>query len=292
MPVWPGDALSLPDLLLLGSGHGEEAQLTIPIYAVSTFTTEFFRGNPAAVCLLDADEVRDDAWCQRVAALTAQPATAFCQRSTTGFTLRWFSPTHELALCGHGTLATAHVLYDTGAVNRQEAAVLATVSGALTVGHDGERSWMSLPATELTEAPPPAAVLTALGVQSAQWYGSAADDLVVVLDSVEEVEKVRPDVELLLQLPTTRTVVTAAGGDGVDFTSRVFPPRIGIPEDQVTGSAHAALGPYWAARLGRQLLTARQASERGGELALDLRADGLVRIGGRALTTARGELLV
>jgi PhzF family phenazine biosynthesis protein len=155
MPVWLGDRDSASAAILLASGQVEEAPVTIPVYAVSTFTTEFFRGNPAAVCLLDADEVRDDAWYQRVAALTAQPATAFCQRSITGFRLRWFSASHELALCGHGTLATAHVLYETGAVNRQEAAVLTTMSGELTVGHDGERSWMSLPAPSLAEAPVP-----------------------------------------------------------------------------------------------------------------------------------------
>jgi PhzF family phenazine biosynthesis protein len=292
MPVWLGNLVPVPGRIGLASGPGEEAQLTIPLYAVSTFTTDFFRGNPAAVCLLEADEVRDDAWYQSVAAMLAQPATAFCQRSLSGFQLRWFSATHELALCGHGTLATAHVLYETGAVNRQDAAVLTTMSGQLTVGHDGERCWVTLPTAVLTEEPAPAEVLTALGVSSAQWYGRAAEDLVVVLDSAEEVEKVRPDFDLLLQLSTTRTVVTAAGGDGVDFTSRVFPPRIGISEDQVTGSAHAALGPYWAQRLGRQRLTARQASERGGELTLDLGGDGVVQVGGRALTTARGELLV
>ena len=266
--------------------------MTIPLYAVSTFTTHFFGGNPAAVCLLDADEVRDDAWYHRVAAMTAQPATAFCQRSTTGFRLRWFSVTHELELCGHGTLATAHVLYESGAVRPQDEAVLTTRSGELTVRHDGERSWISLPATVLVDGPVPEPVLTALGVHAAVSYASASDDLVVVLDSAEDVEKVQPDSLLLAELPTTRTIVTAAGGDGVDFTSRVFAPGIGLVEDQVTGSAHAALAPWWAQRLGRQRLVARQASARGGELALDLTGPGRVQIGGHALTAARGELLV
>jgi PhzF family phenazine biosynthesis protein len=265
--------------------------LTITLYGVSTFTADFFRGNPAAVCLLEAEADHEDAWYARVSALTAQPATAFCQPAASGFSLRWFSPTHELALCGHGTLATAHVLYETGMIDAGDEVVLHATSGPLPVRREGDRSWLSLPAVPLIDAPPPVEVLAALGVTGACSFGRSADDLVVELGSPDEVEKVRPDFGLLAQLPTTRTIVTAAGGDGVDFTSRVFPPRIGIAEDQVTGSAHAALGPYWAQRLGRQRLTARQASARGGELALDLRLDGVVQIGGRAVTTVRGELL-
>jgi PhzF family phenazine biosynthesis protein len=262
------------------------------LYGVSTFTTEFFRGNPAAVCLLDADDDRDDTWYARVSALTAQPATAFCRPAASGFSLRWFSPSHELELCGHGTLATAHVLYETGTVDQQDEVVLHARSGPLRVRREGDRSWISLPAVPLAVLPAPVDVLIGLGLSSALSFSRSTDDLVVELGSADEVEKVRPDFRLLAQLPTTRTIVTAAGGDGVDFTSRVFPPRIGIHEDQVTGSAHAALGPYWARRLGRQQLTARQASARGGELALDLSVDGVVQVGGRAVTTIRGELLV
>jgi predicted PhzF superfamily epimerase YddE/YHI9 len=184
------------------------------------------------------------------------------------------------------------VLYESGAVNRVDPAVLSTRSGDLSIGHDGQRSWINLPVTSLVEGRAPEQVLTALGLPSAQSYGASPADLVVVLDSVEEVEKVRPDFDLLLELPTTRTIVTAAGGEGVDFTSRVFTPQIGIVEDQVTGSAHAALGPYWAGRLGQRRLVARQASERGGEVTMDLAADGRVQIGGMAVTTARGELLL
>jgi PhzF family phenazine biosynthesis protein len=262
--------------------------MTFPSYEVSTFTTELDHGNPAAVVLMDSD--RQDTWYAAVAAFLAQPATAFLRRVEDGYALRWFSPTRELPLCGHGTLAAGHVLFDTGAVSAPEAVRLFTQAGELSVRSDDGGCWVSLPATPLTEAPIPGEVLAALGLPGAQWFGQGNDDLVVVVDSVEQVLAVRPDPALLLELPRTRTIVTAAGGDGVDFTSRVFTPRIGVVEDQVTGTAHAALGPYWAARLGHTRLSARQASARGGDLLLDLGTDGLVQIGGRAVTVVRGEL--
>jgi PhzF family phenazine biosynthesis protein len=262
--------------------------VTFPLYEVSTFTAELDHGNPAAVVLMDCE--REKTWYAAVAAFLAQPATAFLRRIEGGYALRWFSPTHELPLCGHGTLAAAHVLYETDAVAPTDAVTLSTQRGPLSARSEGGRCWIGLPATSLTEAPAPTEVLAALGLPDVQWFGRGDDDLVVVVDSVEQVLAVRPDSDLLLQLPRTRTIVTAAGGAGVDFTSRVFPPRIGVAEDQVTGTAHAALGPYWAARLGRARLSARQASARGGDLQLDLGTDGLVQIGGRAVTVVRGQL--
>jgi PhzF family phenazine biosynthesis protein len=266
--------------------------MTIPMYLVSTFTTEFHRGNPAAVCLMQADEVHEDAWYGRVSALLAQPATAFCQPAEDGWLLRWFSPSEELVLCGHGTIASTHALYESGAVPAGDRIEFATLGGRIGARRDSDRCWISLEAVHLVETPAAAEVLNALRLGDVEWFGRAGDEVVVVLDSVEQVEQVRPDFDLLRQFPWTRTVVTAAGGDGADFTSRVFPPRIGIPEDQVTGSAHAALGPYWGTRLDKQRLVARQASARGGELALDLSIEGLVQIGGTVVTDLTGELLI
>jgi PhzF family phenazine biosynthesis protein len=260
-----------------------------PMYLVSTFTSEFFRGNPAAVVMLEDEH--ETAWYERIAQVLNQPATAFLRPIATGFALRWFSATRELPLCGHGTLAAAHVLYETRALPAKATIELATQAGALPVRRDDDITWISLEATAVEEAPAPGHVLEALGLLGAEWYGAGEDDLVVLLDSVAAVEAVRPDFDRLWALPQTRTIVTAAGGAGVDFTSRVFPPRVGVTEDQVTGTAHCALGPFWSQRLGRTRLTARQASGRGGLIELDLSRGDRVEIGGKAVTVARGDLL-
>ena len=259
--------------------------MSTPVYLVTTFATEFFHGNPAGVVLLD-DE-RESAWYARVARVVNQPATAFVRAESGGYALRWFSPTRELPLCGHGTLAAAHVLYETGAVGPDQNLRLATRAGVLPVRREGGLAGLPSRHPRSRRRQAPAEVLEALGVAEAEWFGESEDDLIVLLDSVAAVEAVSPDFERLAALPQTRTIVTAAGGDGVDFTSRVFPPRVGVTEDQVTGTAHCALGPYWSRRLGRSRLSARQASARGGRLELDLSTDGFVSIGGRAPRSAR-----
>ena len=263
--------------------------MTIPLFLVSTFTTDFRKGNPAGVVLLDGDP--DDAWYADVATYLNLPATAFLRPTNSGFALRWFSPTRELPLCGHGTIAAAHVLYETGRTAPDEVVTLTTGAGELVVRREGQECWVELAATALKETPAPQQVLDALGVAAAAWFGEGDADLVVVLDSVAAVAAVRPNAALLLGVQQTRTTVTAAGGDGVDFTSRVFPPSVGVDEDQVTGTAHAALGPYWRDRLGRTRLTARQASRRGGLIELDVAQDGVVGIGGRTATVTAGTLL-
>jgi PhzF family phenazine biosynthesis protein len=262
--------------------------MSAPLHLVSTFATDFAHGNPAAVVLLD-DE-RESAWCAKVATVLNQPVTAFLQPVNTGYALRWFSPTRELPLCGHGTVAATHVLYEIGAVKQDQPLELTTRAGVIPVRRDDGVCWIALEAFPLKQAPAPSEVLEALGVADCQWFGEGDDDLVVVLDSVAAVEAASPDFESLRALPRTRTIVTAAGGHGVDFTSRVFPPRVGVPEDQVTGTAHAALGPYWSGRLGRTRLIARQASQRGGLLQLDLSRDGVVAMGGRVTKVAEGSL--
>jgi PhzF family phenazine biosynthesis protein len=262
---------------------------SLPLFLVNAFTGDRAGGNPAAVLLLEPDTEYDEVWFGEVAALLNQPATAFLTPAADGHRLRWFSPTHELALCGHGSLAATHVLYATGAA--EGPSVLHTAAGPLPVRLEGDVCWVALPATALVEADAPPDLLDALRLDKVQWFGRAADDWVVVVDDVELVVALEPDVDALAAYPTTRTIVTAAG-DWSDFTSRVFTPRIGLAEDQVTGSAHAALGPYWAELLGRTRLTAHQASARGGVVELDVTEPRTVQIGGQALVTCTGELRV
>ena len=275
----------------LGAGRREPHVLEVapPLFLLNAFTGDRTGGNPAAVVLLDADTEYDELWFGEVAALLNQPATAFVTPGADGHRLRWFSPSKELALCGHGSLAAAHVLYASGAAAGPT--VLHTGAGALPVRRDGDLCWVGLPATTLVEADAPAELLDALDLDKAQWFGRAAEDWVVVVDDLEQVVALEPDIDRLAALPTTRTVVTAAGCWS-DFTSRVFTPRIGLAEDQVTGSAHAALGPYWAELLGRTRLTAHQASARGGVLELDVADPSVVQVGGQALVTCMGDLRV
>ncbi len=264
--------------------------MPVPFRLVNAFSTDLQGGNPAAVCLLPDLFEADNAWYQTIAQQLGQPVTAFCQLAGGEVGLRWFTPTRELALCGHGTLAAAHVLYEE--TRPDDAAIeFRTLAGIVPVRRDGDQVSMSLPATALTEAPVPAAVLEALRIDHVEWFGSATDDGVVVLESNDQVLESDPDVGLLAHLPWLRTTVTAPGAAGYDCVSRVFTPRIGVAEDQVTGTAHAALGPYWAQRLGKQRLLARQASARGGALTLDLGVPGEVRIAGSSVTVAHGRLL-
>lgn len=258
---------------------------------VDAFTSEAFHGNPAVVCLLD-EPIADE----RAAALAAefnQPATAFVHVDGEAVALRWFSAVTELPLCGHGTLAAAHALYQNG-FPADRPITFHTRKAVLTASQAEGRIWLEFPALPSVSAPADPDVLAALGVERVAWFGHDVDapgDLVVVLDSAAEVTALRPDFARLLELPLTKVIASAAGGAGADFTSRVFPPKYGFNEDHVTGSAHALLGPFWAARLGRTEFTAVQASPRRGELAVHVAGD-TVRLGGRALTTMTGDLQV
>jgi len=263
--------------------------LAAPFFGLDVFTSNRFGGNPAAVCLLDT--VADSAWMQQVAAEFNQPATAFLWINESLRQLRWFTPVQELPLCGHATLATAHALYETGRASPDDPIDFHTQSGVLTVWRRDRRVWLDLPAVHLAEASVPNEVLNALGLEDAAWFGYSDYEYVVQVDSPKQVEDARPDFSRILSFPVTRIAVTAPGGAGADFTSRVFVPAIGLNEDQVTGSAHAVLGPLWAARLGRNDLTAVQSSARRGELALTIAGDR-VHIGGNAVIISHGDLVV
>lgn len=257
--------------------------VAVPVFMVDAFTTTPFRGNPAAVCILESDAGKE--WMSRVALELSQPATAFLF----GRRLRWFTPSVELPLCGHGTLATAHVLSATGRVGQREPITFDTLGGPLTATVDADHVWLNFAAATVADAPVPASVLTALRLREAEWFVCNDNEFVVGLVDAEAVAEVRPNMAALRELPVTRTMVTAPGAYGVDFVSRVFVPALGLDEDYVTGSAHAVLGPLWARRLGRSELAAVQTSARPGELAVVVDGDR-VRVGGQAVITARGEL--
>jgi predicted PhzF superfamily epimerase YddE/YHI9 len=267
------------------SPAGEDRGRRVRLFGVDAFTDRPFGGNPAMVCLLP--EPADDEWMRRAAAELNQPATAFLHDRR----LRWFTPTTELPLCGHATLATAHVLFETGLAAMEEPIVFETVSGPLRVWREEGLVWIGFAPVAVLEAGVPPAVLQALNIQSTTWFGGNADEYVIVLDTPGQVEAVRPDLARIRSLPVSRVLVTAAGGDAADFTSRNFAPALGLDEDQATGSAHAVLGPLWAGWLGRRRLSALQASPRRGRLAVAVE-DDRVHVGGRAITITQGEWAV
>jgi PhzF family phenazine biosynthesis protein len=258
----------------------------ILIHQVDAFTDRPFTGNPAAVCLLPREA--DPGWMQAVAAEMNLAETAFVWKEAGALGLRWFTPTVEVDLCGHATLAAAHVLWDLGRLGREEAARFHTRSGLLTATLTA--SWIALdfPAhpAEQVAAPP---ALAALGAEPV-FVGRSRFDLLVELRSEQEVRALKPDVRSLATLPVRGVIVTAAAdAAGVDYVLRFFAPQTGVDEDPVTGSAQCTLAPHWAARIGRHDLVGRQVSARGGTLRVRLDGDR-VSIAGQAVTVLRGEL--
>lgn len=260
---------------------------TIPCFHVDAFTDRAFRGNPAAVCLLAAP--RPAAWLQAVAAEMNLSETAFVQPVAGGFRLRWFTPQVEVDLCGHATLAAAHVLWSEGLAPRAQELVFRTRSGVPRCRWREPHVELDFPARSPVVCRAPAQLVRALGVRP-NWVGRNQDDFVVEVASAAVVRGLQPDLGLLREVPARGVAVTAKGRGGVDFVSRFFAPAVGVPEDPVTGSAHCALGPYWAARLGRQHLVGEQLSARGGRVVVELAGDRVLLRGG-AVTVVRGELV-
>ncbi len=255
---------------------------------IDAFTDRPFSGNPAAVCLLPAP--RDAGWMQQVASEMNLAETAFLVRRAVGFDLRWFTPASEVDLCGHATLASAHLLWEDGHLKQTETATFHTRSGILSAKRQGDLIWLDFPATPVAPAAPPPDLERAIGAPT-EYVGRTTFDYLVEIESEAAVRSLEPDMALLARLPVRGVVVTARAGDSKhDFVSRFFAPRYGIPEDPVTGSAHCGLGPYWAARLSKNELVGYQASSRGGTVLV--RVDGeRVHLGGQAVTVLRGELL-
>lgn len=263
---------------------------------VDAFAERPFTGNPAAVCLLP--EALPDATLLAIAMEMNLSETAFLRsRSDGSYDLRWFTPRVEVDLCGHATLASAHVLWEDGHLKPDTEAWFHTRSGELGAIHADGRIILDFPAQPALAAPPASGLLDALGISSARFVGRNATDWMVEVDSAATVWSLSPDFKRLGAVEARGVMVTAAAdaeagaADGIDFVSRFFAPASGIDEDPVTGSAHCCLGPYWATRLGRQDLTGRQLSARGGTVQVELRGDR-VRLMGTAVTVMRGELLL
>ena len=259
------------------------------ITQVDAFTDTPFAGNPAAVCLLPAP--RDEKWMQSVAREMNLSETAFLvKHDGDGFDLRWFTPAVEVALCGHATLASAHVLWEEAHLPPAQQARFHTKSGLLTGERVGEWIELDFPAKREEPAPAPPGLAEALGV-TPKYVGRNQFDYLVEVDAEDTVRRLAPNHAALAALPVRGVIVTSrAASAGYDFVSRFFAPGSGIPEDPVTGSAHCALGPFWRARLGKDELTAYQASPRGGIVRVRVGGDR-VKLGGKAVTVLRGELL-
>jgi PhzF family phenazine biosynthesis protein len=258
------------------------------IYQVDAFTSQPFAGNPAAVCILT--HWPQDEWLQRVAMEMNLAETAFLVPASEGYRLRWFTPAVEVDLCGHATLASAHVLWETGVLPQDATAHFTTRSGPLSARRRDGGIEMDFPACPATEGPPPPLLTEALGVPLS-WVGRNGMDYLVELANEDMVRRLRPNMGYLATLPVRGLIVTAkATTPGYDFVSRFFAPAAGVPEDPVTGSAHCCLGPFWQTRLGKSEFVAYQASSRGGVVRVHCRGPRVL-LGGEAVTVLRGELL-
>ena len=256
--------------------------MDLQYWIVDAFTDRVFAGNPAAVVLPDSP--LPDALMQSIAAENNLAETAFAVRETDGFWLRWFTPTVEVDLCGHATLATSFVLRRLGQGGPFR---FRTRSGWLAAEIDGQRIVLDFPARVATPIAAPEGLAEALGAAPVRVLQSA--DLVAVLASAAAVRSLRPDIARIAALPGGAVIVTAAGGDDADITSRYFAPAYGIAEDPVTGSLHTQVVPYWAGVLGKRHLVCHQASQRGGTMWSELRGDR-VRMAGSAVLYASGTL--
>ena len=262
----------------------------IPIYQVDSFAERPFAGNPAGVCLLG--QPADDAWMQNVAMEMNVSETAFpVPRPDGEYDLRWFTPAVEVDLCGHGTLAAAHILWETGTLAPERQAQFHTRSGLLTADLRDGRIELDFPASPTESVEAPAGLLEGLGLSmGAAFVGKTRFDYLVEVESEEIVRHAAPDFGRLKELGVRGVMLTARGErEGLDVVSRFLAPGAGIDEDPVTGSAHCALAPYWASKLGKDDLVAYQASKRGGTVVCRVVGDR-VKLGGRAITTIAGEL--
>jgi len=259
--------------------------MKLPLYQVDAFTSELFGGNPAAVVLLE--DWLPDRVLGAIAAENNLAETAFVIPRPDIASLRWFTPTIEVDLCGHATLAAAHVLfrYCFPSVDRL---TFSTHSGNLIVTRNGEFLAMDFPSRPGKPVTATNELIAALGMTPREVF--LARDLLAIVGSESDVRALQPDFQRIAALDAFAVIVSAPG-DTVDFVSRFFAPRAGVPEDPVTGSAHCTLVPYWAARLGKSQLMARQVSARGGDLRCEARGDRVI-IAGRTVEYLRGEIAV
>jgi PhzF family phenazine biosynthesis protein len=259
--------------------------MQLPIYQVDAFTDRLYGGNPAAVCPLD--RWLPDATMQAIAAENNLAETAFLVREGNDYALRWFTPEVEVDLCGHATLASAHVVCEFLERGRMQVAFRTLKAGVLTVTREGDTLAMDFPSRPPKPAAAPQGLAQALG--RAPTSVLAARDLMAVFDSAADVAALTPDFAALKEIDYFAVIATAPGDNGVDFVSRFFAPARGVPEDPVTGSSHCTLTPYWAERFGKTVLEARQISRRGGKLTCTLKGDRVI-IAGKAVLYLEGRI--
>jgi len=258
------------------------------LFIVDAFTDRPFAGNPAAVSLLKGWP--DDAWMQSVAAEMNLSETAFVWKREDGvWPLRWFTPAVEVDLCGHATLATAHILFENGLAKPGTTIRFDTRSGLLTAIQKGDEIELDFPAKPALATAPPVGLIEALGV-TPRFIGRNQFDYLVEVDSEAELRAAKPNFQQLAAVECRGVILTAVGTTGPDFVSRFFAPASGVNEDPVTGSAHCALAVYWGEKLGKSTLIGYQASARGGVVRVTRMGDR-VKLGGRAITKLRGELV-
>lgn len=262
--------------------------MSISIFQVDAFTERPFAGNPAAVCIMPGP--RDHAWHQAVAAEMNLAETAFLTKEADGFRLRWFTPKVEVALCGHATLASAHVLFQEGLARPDETIRFHTQSGVLTASRRGDEIELDFPLEPDAPIEPPANLAKALGIPM-KYVGKNRFDFLVEVNSEGTLRKLTPDFRLLATVTQRGVIVTSRSSEPrFDFVSRFFAPGVGIDEDPVTGSAHCCLGAYWRRQMGKSEFLAFQASSRGGIVRVRV-DDRRAYLGGKAVTVLRGELL-
>ncbi|MBI5533364.1 MAG: PhzF family phenazine biosynthesis protein [Deltaproteobacteria bacterium] len=263
--------------------------MAVPIIQVDAFTDKAFSGNPAAVCVLDGP--REDAWMQNVAAEMNLSETAFLVQREDGWGLRWFTPAMEVMLCGHASLASAHVLWEEDYLAPSAQARFHTLSGLLTADRVDGQIELDFPVQPLTPADDIQGLSAVLGVQvaslrDADWTWLAE------LEDPASLRRLAPNMEALRKYPRGSVIVTSRSDDpSYDFLSRFFVPGLGIDEDPVTGSSHCALTPYWRERLGKNVMVGYQASKRGGVIGVTF-LGGRVKLRGNAVSVLRGELRV
>ena len=262
--------------------------MAIKIYQVDAFGYKPFSGNPAAVCILE--EEPEESWMQNVAMEMNQSETAFLFRTDKGFNLRWFTPTIEVDLCGHATLASAHILWEEGYLEADQDAEFYTKSGLLRASRKGDLIELDFPSDPEEKASIPDNLGEGLGVDPI-YVGKSKFDYLLEIESEEILRNLKPDFDLLKKIKTRGIIVTSASvSNEYDFISRFFAPSSGIDEDPVTGSAHCCLGPFWHTKLDKKVMRAYQASKRGGVVHISLKGDRVL-LGGNATTIFRGEIV-
>lgn len=264
--------------------------MAVAIYQVDAFTKEAFSGNSAAVCLIKTAVT--DEWMQKVAMEMNVSETAFVMKEKDGFRLRWFTPEKEVSLCGHATLASAHILWEEQLLEVNEVVKFYTKSGILTAVKFGQLIELNFPREDVKEVEAPENLQQAIGDGvKLNFVGQGKDDYLVEVESEEVLRSLTPNFELLKTIPSRGVIVTSRSSNSdIDFVSRFFAPRLGVNEDPVTGSSHCSLAPYWKSRLSKNEFIAYQASKRGGKLHVRVENERVV-LGGEAVTIMKGELL-